>query len=79
MLVVSHCLQKCPSLEVIQSNKGGMKLCFEGHLYTKKSSPRTPSDWNVPSMLLSRAKVRDANVEQFLIAFFIYQNINKSK
>ena len=50
-------------MEVIQNNKGGMKLYFEGHLYTKKSILRTPSDGNVKGVLFSRAKVRGEMVE----------------
>ncbi|CAM1319229.1 Uncharacterised protein g7146 [Pycnogonum litorale] len=32
-------------MEVIRSNKGGEKLCYDGHMYTKKSSSVSTKRW----------------------------------
>ena len=32
-------------MEVIQSNKGGEKLCYDGHMYTKKSTSSSTKRW----------------------------------
>ena len=32
-------------IELIRNNKGGQKLCFAGHTYTKKSTSKTSLRW----------------------------------
>ena len=32
-------------MELIKNNKGGVKLCFEGFMYTKKNTRATKIQW----------------------------------
>lgn len=34
-----------PPLEFIPSNQGGKKLCFDGHMYTKKATRKATIQW----------------------------------
>ena len=41
-LLVLSCL---PIIEVIRNNKGGEKLCYNGYMYTEKSTSGTTKRW----------------------------------
>ena len=68
------------NMEIIKSNKGGIKLCYEGYMYTRKSKTKARIQWECSQKRAHLCKgsiSTDLNVRKFKLVIIKQSNHSK--